>query len=70
MKTKFVQAMKCEIDYGSDYNNINKAILKARKIPIIDLVDMSGKTMGEVAEILAILKNCNQIELIYEGFEA
>ena len=69
-KTQFMEALENRIDYGNDINNLNKAIRKAKSIPIVDLVDMSGKTMGEVAEILALLKNCNYLELMNEGFEA
>ena len=68
-KTQFMEALENRIDYGNDINNLNKAIRKAKSIPIVDLVDMSGKTMGEVAEILALLKNCSYLELL-KGFEA
>ena len=69
-KTQFMEALENRIDYGNDINNLNKAIRKAKSIPIVDLVDMSGKTMGEVAEILALLKNYSYLELMNEGFEA
>ena len=68
-KTQFMEALENRIDYGNDINNLNKAIRKAKSIPIVDLVDMSGKTMGGVAEILALLKNCSYLELL-KGFEA
>ena len=68
-KTQFMEALEERIDYGNDFNNMNKAIRKAKSIPIVDLVDMSGKTMGEVAEILALLKNCSYLELL-KGYEA
>ena len=68
-KTQFMEALEERIDYGNDINNLNKAIRKAKSIPIVDLVDMSGKTMGEVAEVLALLKNCSYLELM-EGYEA
>jgi len=64
-----MEALEERIDYGNDFNNMNKAIRKAKSIPIVDLVDMSGKTMGEVAEILALLKNCSYLELL-KGYEA
>ena len=69
-KTQFMEALEERIDYGNDFNNMNKAIRKAKSIPIVDLVDMSGKTMGDVAEVLALLKNCSYLELMNEGFEA
>ena len=68
-KTQFMEALENRIDYGNDINNLKNAIRKAKSIPIVDLVDMSGKTMREVAEILALLKNCSYLELM-EGYEA
>mgnify|MGYP001340861950 FL=1 len=71
MKNKFHKALQNEVDASNDFISINKAIQQARDINIIDLVDMSGRTMGEVAEILALLKNCSQLEIIeFEGYEA
>jgi len=71
MKNKFHKALQNEVDASNDFISINKAIQQARDINIIDLIDMSGRTMGEVAEILALLKNCNQLEIIeFEGYEA
>jgi len=71
MKNKFHKALENEVDTSNDFISINKAIQQARDINIIDLIDMSGRTMGEVAEILALLKNCNQLEIIeFEGYEA
>jgi len=69
-KTKFMEAVEGQIDCGNDLNNINKAIRKAKRIPIVDLIDMDGVVMGEVAEVLALLKNCNYLELLNEGYEA
>ena len=69
-KTKFMEAVEGQIDYGNDLTNINKAIRKAKMIPIVELIDMSGDVMGEVAEVLALLKNCNYLELLNEGYEA
>jgi|TARA_R100001377_G_C3150109_1_gene95976 hypothetical protein len=68
-KTKFMEAVEGQIDYGSDLTNINKAIRKAKRIPIVDLIDMDGVVMGNVAEVLALLKSCNYLELM-EGYEA
>ena len=65
-----MEAVEGQIDYGSDLTNINKAIRKAKMIPIIDLIDMDGVVMGDVAEVLALLKNCNYLELMNEGYEA
>ncbi len=71
MKNKFHKALENEVDASNDFISINKAIQQARDINIVDLIDMSGKTMGEVAEVLALLKNCNQLEIIeFEGYEA
>ena len=69
-KTKFMEAVEGQIDYGNDLTNINKAIRKAKMIPIVELIDMDGDVMGEVAEVLALLKNCNYLELLNEGYEA
>ena len=69
-KTKFMEAVEGQIDCGNDLTNINKAIRKAKMIPIVELIDMSGDVMGEVAEVLALLKNCNYLELMNEGYEA
>ena len=65
-----MEAVEGRIDYGNDLNNINKAIRKAKRIPIVDLIDMDGDVMGEVAEVLALLKNCSYLELLNEGYEA
>ena len=71
MKNKFQKALENEVDASNDFISIHKAIQQARDVNIIDLVDMSGRTMGEVAEILALLKNCSQLEIIeFEGYEA
>ena len=69
-KTKFMEAVEGQIDYGNDLTNINKAIRKAKRIPIVDLIDMDGVVMGDVAEVLALLKSCNYLELLNEGYEA
>ena len=65
-----MEAVEGQIDYGNDLTNINKAIRKAKRIPIVELIDMDGDVMGEVAEVLALLKNCNYLELLNEGYEA
>tara|TARA_R110000803_G_scaffold48614_1_gene101073 strand:+ start:64 stop:279 length:216 start_codon:yes stop_codon:yes gene_type:complete len=71
MKTKFQKAMHDEIEINNDFEAINRAIQQAKEIKIVDLVDMNGKTMGEVAEVIALLKNCDQLEIIgFEGYEA
>ena len=71
MKTKFQKAMHNEIEINNDFEAINRAIQQAKEIKIVDLVNMTGKTMGEVAEVIALLKNCNQLEIIgFEGYEA
>ena len=71
MKTKFQKAMHNEIEINNDFEAINRAIQQAKEIKIVDLVNMNGKTMGEVAEVIALLKNCNQLEIIgFEGYEA
>ena len=65
-KTKFMEAVEGQIDCGNDLNNINKAIRKAKMIPIVELIDMNGDVMGEVAEVLALLKICNCLEIMNE----
>tara|TARA_R110000782_G_scaffold70776_3_gene142147 strand:- start:1627 stop:1842 length:216 start_codon:yes stop_codon:yes gene_type:complete len=71
MKTKFQKAMHDEIEINNDFEAINMAIQQAKEIKIVDLVNMTGKTMGEVAEVIALLKNCDQLEIIgFEGYEA
>ena len=71
MKTKFQKAMHDEIEINNDFEAINMAIQQAKEIKIVDLVNMDGKTMGEVAEVIALLKNCDQLEIIgFEGYEA
>ena len=64
-----MEAVDGQIDYGNDFENLNKAIRKAKLIPIVDLIDMNGDVMGDVAEVLALLKNCNYLEMM-EGYEA
>ena len=56
MKNKFHKALENEVDASNDFISINKAIQQARDINIVDLIDMSGRTMGEVAEIIALLQ--------------
>ncbi len=71
MKTKFMKAVHNEVETGNDFVLINKAIKQSKDINIVDLIDMSGKPLGEVAEIIALLKNCNNIEIKeFEGYEA
>lgn len=65
-----MEAVEGQIDYGNDFENLNKAIRKAKLIPIVDLIDMNGDVMGDVAEVLALLKNCNYLEMMNEGYEA
>ena len=65
-----MEAVEGRIDCGNDLNNINKAIRKAKMIPIVELIDMDGVVMGDVAEVLALLKNCSYLELMNEGYEA
>lgn len=65
-----MEAVEGRIDYGNDLTNINKAIRKAKRIPIVELIDMDGVVLGEVAEVLALLKNCSYLELLNEGYEA
>ena len=65
-----MEAVEGRIDYGNDLTNINKAIRKAKQIPIVELIDMDGIVLGEVAEVLALLKNCSYLELMNEGYEA
>ena len=65
-----MEAVEGRIDYGNDLTNINKAIRKAKRIPIVELIDMDGVVLGEVAEVLALLKNCSYLELLNEGDEA
>ena len=63
--------MHDEIEINNDFEAINRAIQQAKEIKIVDLVNMDGKTMGEVAEVIALLKNCDQLEIIgFEGYEA
>jgi len=69
-KTKFMEAVEGRIDYGNDLTNINKAIRKAKQIPIVQLIDMDGAVLGDVAEVLALLKSCSYLELLNEGYEA
>ena len=69
-KTKFIEAVEGRIDYGNDLTNINKAIRKAKRIPIVQLIDMDGAVLGDVAEVLALLKSCSYLELLNEGYEA
>lgn len=65
-----MEAVEGQIDYGNDFENLNKAIRKAKLIPIVDLIDMNGDVMGDVAEVLALLKNCNYLEMMNEGYES
>ena len=65
-----MEAVEGRIDYGNDLTNINKAIRKAKQIPIVQLIDMDGAVLGDVAEVLALLKSCSYLELLNEGYEA
>lgn len=71
MKNKFMKALDNDFDNINDFISINSAIKKSKQIKIIDLVDMSSRTMGQVAEVLALLKNCDNLEIIhFNGGEA
>tara|TARA_R100000008_G_C3586791_1_gene173105 strand:- start:1950 stop:2183 length:234 start_codon:yes stop_codon:yes gene_type:complete len=64
VKTRFDKALANAYDGENSHDNINKAIEIARNLKIIDILEPSSKTIGEIAEILSRLKSADKLEII------
>jgi|TARA_R100001129_G_scaffold146146_1_gene107413 hypothetical protein len=64
MKTKFDRALSEEYSEESTLVNINKAIELAYNLKILDILEPTSKTIGELAEIVSRLQNADTLEMI------
>tara|TARA_R100000458_G_scaffold26541_1_gene24055 strand:- start:304 stop:537 length:234 start_codon:yes stop_codon:yes gene_type:complete len=64
MKTKFDRALSEEYSEESTLVNINKAIELAYNLKILDILEPTSKTIGELAEIVSRLQNADTLEII------
>ena len=64
MKTKFDRALSEEYSEQSTLVNINKAIELAYNLKILDILEPTSKTIGELAEIVSRLQNADTLEII------
>ena len=63
-KTRFDNALNNNFMEESSHININEAIKLAMKIKIIDILEPTSKTIGELAEIVSRLQNADSLEII------
>ena len=64
MKTKFDRALSEEYSEESTLVNINKAIELVYNLKILDILEPTSKTIGELAEIVSRLQNADTLEMI------
>ena len=64
MKTRFDRALSEEYSEESTLVNINKAIELAYNLKILDILEPTSKTIGELAEIVSRLQNADTLEMI------
>ena len=62
MKTRFDRALSEEYSEESTLTNINKAIELAYNMKILDILEPTSKTIGELAEIVSRLQNADTLE--------
>ena len=62
MKTWFDRALSEEYSEESTLTNINKAIELAYNMKILDILEPTSKTIGELAEIVSRLQNADTLE--------
>ena len=63
-KTRFNNALNNNFMEESSHININKAIKLAMKMKVIDILEPTSKTIGELAEIVSRLQNADWLEVI------
>jgi|TARA_R100001443_G_scaffold50260_2_gene62491 ACT domain-containing protein len=64
MKTRFDKALNNVYSESSTIQNINKSIELANNMQIIDILEPTSKTIGEVAEIISRLQNADSLETV------
>ena len=64
MKTRFDKALNNVYSESSTIQNINKSIELANNMQIIDILEPTSKTIGEVAEIISRLQNSDSLETV------
>ena len=63
-KTRFDNALNNNFMEESSHININEAIKLAMKMKVIDILEPTSKTIGELAEIISRLQNADCLEVI------
>lgn len=56
--------MSNEFKENSSHENINGAIKLAMNMKVIDILEPTSKTIGELAEIVSRLQNADSLEVI------
>ena len=64
MKTRFDKALNNVYSESITIQNINKSIELANNMQIIDILEPTSKTIGEVAEIISRLQNADSLETV------
>ena len=64
MKRRLDRAIFNEFKENSSHENINGAIKLAMDMKIIDILEPTSKTIGELAEIVSRLQNADSLEVI------
>ena len=64
MKTRFDKALNNVYSESSTMQNINKSIELANNMKIVDILEPTSKTIGEIAEIINRLQNADSLEVI------
>ena len=64
MKRRLDKALGNDFSKESSINNINSAITIAKSMKVYDVVDPSGKVMGEIAEMVNRLQNAEELESV------
>ena len=64
MKRRLDKALGNDFSKESSIDNINSAITIAKSMKVYDVVDPSGKIMGEIAEMVSRLQNADSLEVI------
>ena len=64
MKRRLDKALGNDFSKESSIDNINSAITIAKSMKVYDVVDPSGKIMGEIAEMVSRLQNAEELESV------
>ena len=64
MKRRFDKAVSNEFRENSSHENINEAIKLAMNMKVLDILEPTGKTIGELAEIVSRLQNADELEIL------